>query len=615
MCVCVCVRVCVCVFVRVCVCMCVCMLVCVCICVCLGCVHARVYFYILPRRRSWQRAWWDWAPNILASQKARTCTELPPIRHTHTHIPWSQRETCLSMTLEAIFSHLHSLWNKAQSSVHKCCLCKYCSHGCLSAPVSLLHSRTHAAFVQSEHNNVWSEQTECTVCLISHNLPMPYWSHWTPLAQRLWPGRKSSASRTGSWRNHWSNIVMANSEFLTKTSKVATNQWTPASGSGLRAVSCHLFFKSVAECIADARCRRTFAACATIRRAWWCASRFRKDASGRFWRWADLPRMLDALHRPAHAPVSLTEQYCTHYYSHITHGTLSPAAMPAGHTCVHLTLRHVDFVAHVPTPRRIPFGGGVFACGRLHIIFHLLVRPFSLRLFSIPNSSLLGVATHTTCVSSVRKDFGRINQTIRWDVAHECLHMCAGVRDDAPCIFGTLAYISHTLHFLNTPNTHSRTHTNSHTNTRTHTRTHTLTLTLTLTLMHTLTHTHTHGHARAHALTPTHQHTHQAANSITCPVCRANCVCAAGVERLPLNLALKNMVEKLEAAQKGKALGRKPSVLVFYRYEYIRIYRFMCAFKYIYIYIYIYICVYIYVYIYIGIWVYLYIYIYTYVYI
>ena len=31
-------------------------------------------------------------------------------------------------------------------------------------------------------------------------------------------------------------------------------------------------------------------------------------------------------------------------------------------------------------------------------------------------------------------------------------------------------------------------------------------------------------------------------------------VCASGVERLPLNLALKNMVEKLEAAQKGKAL-------------------------------------------------------------
>ena len=51
-----------------------------------------------------------------------------------------------------------------------------------------------------------------------------------------------------------------------------------------------------------------------------------------------------------------------------------------------------------------------------------------------------------------------------------------------------------------------------------------------------------------------------AANSITCPVCRANCVCHGGVERLPLNLALKNMVEKLEAAQKGKALGRKPSV-------------------------------------------------------
>lgn len=49
-------------------------------------------------------------------------------------------------------------------------------------------------------------------------------------------------------------------------------------------------------------------------------------------------------------------------------------------------------------------------------------------------------------------------------------------------------------------------------------------------------------------------------NSITCPVCRANCVCPSGVERLPLNLALKNMVEKLEAAQKGKALGRKPSV-------------------------------------------------------
>ena len=51
-----------------------------------------------------------------------------------------------------------------------------------------------------------------------------------------------------------------------------------------------------------------------------------------------------------------------------------------------------------------------------------------------------------------------------------------------------------------------------------------------------------------------------ASNSITCPVCRANCVCPSGVERLPLNLALKNMVEKLEAAQKGKALGRKPSV-------------------------------------------------------
>ena len=53
----------------------------------------------------------------------------------------------------------------------------------------------------------------------------------------------------------------------------------------------------------------------------------------------------------------------------------------------------------------------------------------------------------------------------------------------------------------------------------------------------------------------------QASNSITCPVCRANCVCPAGVERLPLNLALKNMVEKLEAAQKGKALGTK-----FYKY-------------------------------------------------
>jgi len=51
-----------------------------------------------------------------------------------------------------------------------------------------------------------------------------------------------------------------------------------------------------------------------------------------------------------------------------------------------------------------------------------------------------------------------------------------------------------------------------------------------------------------------------AANSITCPVCRATCVCAAGVERLPLNLALKNMVEKLEAMQKGKALGRKQTV-------------------------------------------------------
>ena len=37
-------------------------------------------------------------------------------------------------------------------------------------------------------------------------------------------------------------------------------------------------------------------------------------------------------------------------------------------------------------------------------------------------------------------------------------------------------------------------------------------------------------------------------------------MCPSGVERLPLNLALKNMVEKLEAAQKGKSLGRKPSV-------------------------------------------------------
>ena len=158
------------------------------------------------------------------------------------------------------------------------------------------------------------------------------------------------------------------------------------------------------------------------------------------------------------------------------------------------------------------------------------------------------------------------------------------MRNDAPRVFGTLAYISHTLHFLNTPHTHPHAHIQTHTQTHARTRSRSRSRT------HTRIHTHTHAHA--HALTPTHQHTHQAANSITCPVCRANCVCAAGVERLPLNLALKNMVEKLEAAQKGKALGRKPSVLVFYRYGYIRIYRFMCAFKYIYIYTYIYIYIY-----------------------
>mmetsp|Transcript_10210 Transcript_10210/g.23298 ORF Transcript_10210/g.23298 Transcript_10210/m.23298 type:complete len:623 (-) Transcript_10210:107-1975(-) len=47
--------------------------------------------------------------------------------------------------------------------------------------------------------------------------------------------------------------------------------------------------------------------------------------------------------------------------------------------------------------------------------------------------------------------------------------------------------------------------------------------------------------------------------TINCPVCRATCSLANGVERLPLNLALKNMVEKLEAAQKGKP-AKKTSI-------------------------------------------------------
>ncbi|EKX53971.1 hypothetical protein GUITHDRAFT_132400 [Guillardia theta CCMP2712] len=47
--------------------------------------------------------------------------------------------------------------------------------------------------------------------------------------------------------------------------------------------------------------------------------------------------------------------------------------------------------------------------------------------------------------------------------------------------------------------------------------------------------------------------------TINCPVCRATCSLANGVERLPLNLALKNMVEKLEAAQKGKT-AKKTSI-------------------------------------------------------
>jgi hypothetical protein len=41
-------------------------------------------------------------------------------------------------------------------------------------------------------------------------------------------------------------------------------------------------------------------------------------------------------------------------------------------------------------------------------------------------------------------------------------------------------------------------------------------------------------------------------STIQCPVCRQPCNVSGGVDKLPLNLALKNMVEKLEAAQKGK---------------------------------------------------------------
>ena len=46
-------------------------------------------------------------------------------------------------------------------------------------------------------------------------------------------------------------------------------------------------------------------------------------------------------------------------------------------------------------------------------------------------------------------------------------------------------------------------------------------------------------------------------NSIQCPVCRATCSLGGGIDRLPLNLALKNMVEKLEHAQKNKGIGGK----------------------------------------------------------
>ena len=46
-------------------------------------------------------------------------------------------------------------------------------------------------------------------------------------------------------------------------------------------------------------------------------------------------------------------------------------------------------------------------------------------------------------------------------------------------------------------------------------------------------------------------------NSIQCPVCRATCNVSGGIDRLPLNLALKNMVEKLESAQKNKGVNRK----------------------------------------------------------
>lgn len=41
-------------------------------------------------------------------------------------------------------------------------------------------------------------------------------------------------------------------------------------------------------------------------------------------------------------------------------------------------------------------------------------------------------------------------------------------------------------------------------------------------------------------------------STIQCPVCRQSCSIGGGVEKLPLNLALKNMVEKLESVQKGK---------------------------------------------------------------
>ena len=177
-------------------------------------------------------------------------------------------------------------------------------------------------------------------------------------------------------------------------------------------------------------CRSTLqtdiAACATIRRAWWCTSGSRKDASGRFWRWADLPRMLNALHRPAYAPVSLTEKSCTHYHLHISNSTFSTAAMPSGHTCVRLTLRHFDFGAcshattHTVWRRCVCLWSPAYNTSSLG-------PPFPSSLFLHPKLTspfLLGVATHTTCVSSVRRDFGRINQTIRWDVVHECLHMC-----------------------------------------------------------------------------------------------------------------------------------------------------------------------------------------------